>query len=259
MQTCYEIMGLTWRAQSPKQQDALLIGNEVFQQELGISALHQFHADESWCAAVADGVSASNCAEQAATNVLANVQKQWAALRQDRLNFPLIQQQLCEKLANNPSTFGASTTLALVYKTQESQLLKIKHLGDSRIYVYRAGGQNWHCLTSDHTQMEELRRNGELVQGQQYASFYDALTGYFCADSLHEVANEPAQEITLSSHDALLICTDGVHDVLACTQWPNFAPNHDHKSWLTSMKKLLTQHQAYDNVTMVLIRLSNER
>ena len=55
----FEMQALTWRAQPPIQQDAILIGNKVIQHDGLISKRYVYPADEYWCAAVSDGVNSS--------------------------------------------------------------------------------------------------------------------------------------------------------------------------------------------------------
>lgn len=253
----YEIMGFTWQAKPPKQQDAILIADQVFQQKVGISKLYKFSANVPWCVAVADGVNSSPCAEKASVAVLENVKDQWKEHQDKDLDFKEIQHNLCLQLADNPKTTGASSTLALVRSTPVKGQLRIQHLGDSRVYYYCSFYREWKCLTTDHTFLEELRQQGEIDESQNYASIYNGLSGCFCADWLNEVANSPSQRALLLTNNALLICTDGLHDVLGVRLWPYFDKEVTHKEWLTSMKKILSQPDvdAYDNVSMVLLRL----
>lgn len=252
----YEVMGFTWRAKSSKQQDAILIDNKVFQADLGITDLYQYSEFDTWCVAVADGVSSSPRSEKASVTVLDSVRDQWKEHPDSDISFNEIQQRLCQNLADNPKTTGASSTLALVKSTSPKGHLRIQHLGDSRVYAYNSTNSRWQCLTTDHNQLEELRNSETLDKNKEYASMYNALTGYFCADWLHEVFNGFGQEFLLAPFDALLVCTDGVHDVLACEYWPVFDKKITHKKWLTGIKRLLVQQGAYDNVSICLLRFN---
>ena len=77
----------------------------------------------------------------------------------------------------------------------------------------------------------------------------------FCADSLHEVPEFKPQEQYLVEGDVLLICSDGVHDVLECTHWQPLLPEIPLKTWLTEMRNALHQNHAFDNASMILVRL----
>ena len=51
---------------------------------------------------------------------------------------------------------------------------------------------------------------------------------------------------------------DGVHDVLECNQWQPVMPDLTLKTWLLDMKTALHQNHSFDNVSMILIRLTQE-
>lgn len=247
----FEMQGLTWKARSKYQQDAILIENKVIQHDGLISKLYSHSEKEQWCIAVADGISNSPTVDKASYTVL-------KALTQNRKLEPYeaftIQQYLLDQLANKKSSFGASSTLALIHHGTRQGFVTIQHLGDSRVYLFSQHDQKWHCLTRDHNYLEQLRENGEVKEGENYASIYGALLQYFCADPLHEVMDFTTTEEYLTQHDALLVCTDGVHDVMECREWPALKVDMELGAWLLDMKASLDSKQAYDNVSMVLVR-----
>ena len=247
----FEMQGLTWKARSKYQQDAILIENKVIQHDGLITKLYSHSEKEQWCVAVADGISNSPVAEQAAYTVL-------NALMQNKkietCQAFTIQQYLVDQLAHQKNSFGASSTLALIQNNGEQGFVTIQHIGDSRVYLFSQHDQKWHCLTRDHNYLEQLRENGEIKEGGNYASIYGALLQYFCADPLHEVMDFTTAEEFLTQNDALLVCTDGVHDVMECREWPALKVNMELRAWLLNMKASLDSKQAYDNISMVLVR-----
>lgn len=131
----------------------------------------------------------------------------------------------------------------------------IKHLGDSRVYLYRNG---WHCLTKDHSFINELKAQN-LADDSDHASCYGALTGYFCVDELGDesaVTMASQQKIKLEAGECLLLCSDGFCDVLK----GNFLPitkDLPLKEWLNDSIKQLKQSGAkaqLDNVSLVVVR-----
>ena len=135
--------------------------------------------------------------------------------------------------------------------------IQIQHVGDSRVYLFSGHQHKWYALTKDHNFLNEMAENGEIqiIVGQEYASFYYMLNYCFCADSQHEIPEFSPQEEYLTDEDALLICSDGVHDILECDTWQPLLAETSLKTWLMEMKNALYQHHAYDNVSMILIRL----
>ena len=247
----FEMQGLTWKARSKYQQDAILIENKVIQHDGLITKLYSHSEKEQWCVAVADGISNSPVAEQAAYTVLNALTHN---KKIETCQAFTIQQYLVDQLANKKSSFGASSTLALIHHATRQCFLTIQHLGDSRVYLFSQHDQKWHCLTRDHNYLEQLRESGEVKAGENYASIYDALLQYFCADPLHEVMDFTTTEEYLTENDALLVCTDGVHDVMECGEWLPLKADMELRTWLLNIKASLDSKQAYDNVSMVLVR-----
>lgn len=67
----FEMQGLTWKARSKYQQDAILIENKVIQHEMDSSLNYiAILEKEQWCVAVADGISNSPTADKASYTVL---------------------------------------------------------------------------------------------------------------------------------------------------------------------------------------------
>lgn len=249
----FEIQGLTWKGKAPYQQDAMLINDNVIQHNGLITKCHYFNLNAEWCIAVADGVSQSPHAKLAATTILdlssANIQNSTA------LSLVNLQEQFCQALHNIPQSIGSSTTLAFLSHHQ-SQFLNLQYLGNTRAYLFSQQTKQWRCLTHDHTYLEELRKKQLLQEGEQYASIYNALTQFFCADPMHDVTEQPPLEEYLLENEAVVLCSDGVHDILECDQWPLLQPNQSLKEWLLQIKNKLAHSQAYDNVSIVIVRLS---
>ena len=254
----YEMQALTWRAKPPIQQDAILIGSKVIQHDGLISKRYLYQKDADWCAAVSDGISSSPKAELAAQTVLKSVLAQTQV--ENRIQLQKVQEDLSADLAGNTKTYGSSATLAVVTPSSPFGFVNIQHLGDSRVYLFSSHKQYWYALTQDHNFITEMQQNGEveIKENEQYASFYYMLNHCFCADSLHEVPEFSPKEEYLVEGDALLICSDGVHDVLECSHWQPLMPETSLKTWLLEMKTTLHQNHAFDNVSMILIRLTQE-
>ncbi|TXJ10536.1 MAG: serine/threonine protein phosphatase [Acinetobacter sp.] len=257
-QQYFEMQALTWRATQPIQQDAILIGNQVIQHDGLISKRYVYPTHEYWCTAISDGVSRSPKADKASKAVLNSVLAQSQA--KQHVDLQHIQDDLSTALAASSKTYSASATLALVSHASPQGFVKIQHVGDSRVYLFSDCQQKWYALTKDHNFLNEMADNGEIdiIIGQQYASFYYMLSHCFCADSLHEVPEFSPKEQYLTDGDALLICSDGVYDVLQCSDWQPLLPETTLKTWLIEMKNALNQKYAFDNVSMILIRLTKQ-
>ena len=235
---------------NPGQHDALWVGAQGFQQRnLPSSSLDS--DDPCVWAAVADGLADSPHSERASRFVLQALVAHKAAgpLCTARL-VRQVQAELCDALARGPAR-GASTTLALAACSAER--CTVVHVGDSRVYRIAADGQ-WQQLTRDHTQLQRMIDDGEADPGMEYASAYDALEAYLAADGEETDFSIGCCSTRLAPGDALLLCTDGVHDTLGAhlqtLHNPQLAPLAQVQAW----RRAVLQRGAPDNFSMVLVQ-----
>lgn len=107
-----------------------------------------------------------------------------------------------------------STVVALLVDPADSRRGAICHVGDSRVYRVRRGSAE--LLTRDHTIGNQL---SELARGKQAADLKSrkhplahVLTRAIGAEK--KVSGD-WRKIDLADGDRLLVCSDGVHDVVA--------------------------------------------
>lgn len=203
------------------QQDAVLVGGEVWQQDRLAPRKALIEADV--LAALADGVATSPSAQFASRFVLKTlprvmadhpdwVQEGHVAARHVRET----QARLAAELARHPGLRGSSCTLVAAHFV--SGQVVVFNSGDSRAYLRRRDG-SVQQLSRDHTELQRMIDAGEADATTEYASIYDALSDCLIADpheggfSIHRAA------ATLHDGDAVILCTDGVHDVLGEAPW----------------------------------------
>lgn len=247
------VQALTWRAKAPKQQDSLLMSNgddiaRIISHNSLISHTYQF-SQQDFILAVADGIASSPYSGLVSQKLLFLLDKQF---KEQAISFQELQNQLNDYFIKEKYQ-GAGSTLAMVHYQTQHQYFEIRHLGDSRVYHFNKQNNQWTTLTQDHTYLNELKQEIPLDNNQEYASSYDILYHYFCIDDGYRISYFAPQYLKLNTGDYLLLCTDGVHDVLSCEYW--LAPHTDDlKSWLIAMQKLLHSKGAWDNITMILLK-----
>lgn len=149
--------------------------------------------------------------------------------------------------ANATGRQGMTTTLVTVAVGGGTAF--IGHVGDSRAYLVR-GGQ-LRQLTEDHSMVNELIRTGALAPAEAEKSQYrNVITR---AVGLYPNARVDTLAVELLDGDRLLLCTDGLHDLVApgimlkLLQMPN----------LTQSVDALIQHAlekgGKDNITAIVI------
>lgn len=256
------------------QQDAFFFVDDYYQEALGITPVHQ--CDDAFCLAVSDGVSQSDFSQVASLAAMKTVKQLWQTYL-DNPNQSAVMDisKIYEKVATLPKRFyGASATLALVYRAfakdnHTHSSVVIKHIGDSRVYHFSAMTKTWRCITRDHNLLNQLidekaGNENRQVDFSEYnqvgmASPLYALTDCLIADS--DLENNPmpaydSQTLKVSSADCLVICTDGVHDLVPCEEWQSIDKHTDLQAWLKQLRKQIyaSKGRAYDNATAILVR-----
>jgi len=260
------------------QQDAFFFVDDYYQEALGITPVRQ--CDDAFCVAVSDGVSQSDFSQVASLKAMKTVKQLWQTYL-DNPNQSAVMDisKIYEKVATLPKRYyGASATLALIYRTfandnQANSSVVIKHIGDSRVYHFSAMTKTWRCITRDHNLLNQLidekaeNENrqadfGEYNQDGMASPMY-ALTDCLIADSDLDSNPMPAydsQTLKVSSGDCLVICTDGVHDLVFCNEWQGIDKHTNLQAWLKQLRKQIyaSEGRAYDNATAILVRFESQ-
>lgn len=256
------------------QQDAFFFVDDYYQEALGITIVRQ--CDDAFCVAVSDGVSQSDFSQVASLKAMKTVKQLWQTYL-DNPNQSAVMDisKIYEKVATLPKRYyGASATLALVYRTfakgnPSNSSVVIKHIGDSRVYHFSAATKTWRCITRDHNLLNQLVDEKAAMENRQadfseynqngMASPMYALTDCLIADSDLDSNPMPAfenQTLAVSSGDCLVVCTDGVHDLVFCNEWQGIDKHTDLQEWLKRLRKQIyaSKGRAYDNATAILVR-----
>ena len=256
------------------QQDAFFFVDDYYQEALGITPVHR--CDDALCVAVSDGVSQSDFSQVASLKAMKTAKQLWQTYL-DNPNQSAVMDisKIYEKVATLPKRYyGASATLALVYRAfakdnHTHSSVVIKHIGDSRVYHFSAMTKTWRCITRDHNLLNQIVDEQAAAENRQadfseynqdgMASPMYALTDCLIADS--DLDNNPmpaydSQTLAVSSGDCLVVCTDGVHDLVLCDEWQGIDKHTDLQEWLKQLRKQIyaSKGRAYDNATAILVR-----
>ena len=240
--------GTDWRF--PVQQDALWNSVEVIQSRNLHPAGLQTQADVV-SLAVADGLGGTPHAERASRAVL----EELAAAIPGGVTFDKglvrrIHGRLCDRLAYG-ETIGSATTLAAVQIQGEQ--CSVMNVGDSRVYRLSVQGE-WQQLSRDHTVLNGMIARGEAEEGEEYANVYNTLDSCLAADSedtdfdIHHCATP------FLPGDALLLCTDGVHDTLDSASLQQLiVPGTSALAQAQILRKAVIRAGAPDNFSLIFI------
>jgi protein phosphatase len=113
----------------------------------------------------------------------------------------------------DPKLRGYGTTLSLACGVGEHWL--IAHVGDSRVYLFRAGGLIQ--VTHDHTVAQELADRGIIDQRQVHLHKLRNRLTRLLGDQVEGVSAD-LEQIKMRDGDTLLLCSDGLTEMVAGEQ-----------------------------------------
>jgi protein phosphatase len=116
---------------------------------------------------------------------------------------------ITQQAAEDPRLWRMGTTMTMAYNL--GQELLVAHVGDSRAYHFRGG--ELRQLTRDHTMAEKLIELGEVSRDEAIAQrLRHVLTNALGRDGRDVQVD--VQRLQLSDGDSLLLCTDGLTDMV---------------------------------------------
>jgi protein phosphatase len=111
--------------------------------------------------------------------------------------------------SHHPEFSGMGTTFTMAFTSNWNVF--VVHAGDSRCYLFRHG--TLRQLTTDHTLVEALIRRGALRPEDAARHLYRHVVVNVVGGTSPEIQGE-VQRADLQPDDVLLLCTDGVTDML---------------------------------------------
>jgi protein phosphatase len=256
-------------ASNDLQQDAFFFLDNWYQEDLGVMVVTPVVAP--FCLAVSDGVASSYYSQHCSKAVVKAITRLWhdqKDISSDSIH------ELINQTKHSSKRHGAAATLAMVAcELNSNGTIKaiITHVGDSRVYRLPEDGSQWQCLTRDHNLLNELIDQQAQEQGRK-AEFSDynregmagslySITECFALTSDDNYLSSEALEgsscqIDVNSGDCILVCTDGIHDLVPSHHWQPVSAETDLQRWLITLKNQVydSDGNAYDNGTAILVR-----
>ena len=217
---------------------------------------------------VADGVGGRASGEVASREALINLlelalqtpdwqfrwgdeEKQTVAWRmQDR--FRRVNSALLEQGFDNADLDGMCTTMTAAMTHGKD--LVIGHVGDSRAYLLRQG--KLQRLTRDHTLAEQLLEEGEDIQNANLRKTFGNVLVQAVGGSYVDFRPD-VFHFTLEDRDSLLLCTDGLTDMVDDVLISSVLEDSDSaQSGCRKLVELALAGGGRDNVTVVVARYS---
>jgi serine/threonine protein phosphatase PrpC len=165
----------------------------------------------------------------------------------------LANKAIYEAANSNAGWQGMGTTVAAVVINKNR--LSIAHVGDSRVYLVRAG--DIEQLTDDHSIVyEQVKRELLTREEAQKSEIRNLLTKALGIASDVEV---DISELTLSSGDILVLCTDGLNSMVSDDDILTLAVStKDPAAVCDSMVELANEQGGKDNITVIVGYVRNK-
>lgn len=145
------------------------------------------------------------------------------------------------------------TTVALIaFETEPIGRAAIAYIGDSRVYRLRDGAAE--LLTRDHSVGAELDARVGGALGGRFADRANPLAHVLTrAIGIAPKVEIAWRKIDLKPHDAFLVCTDGVHDVLATDELSQIIGADDLAGAAKRLEDEIVRKGAPDNYSFILM------
>jgi PPM family protein phosphatase len=156
-------------------------------------------------------------------------------------------QQVLDEAARQPALRRMGSTVTLAF--HHGRELFVAHVGDSRAYLGR--GRGLHRMTRDHTQFAELARRGHRPEGEGTERLRHTLTNAIGAG--HPGVTADIVRTELEEGDRLLLCTDGLTDMLASEEIADIlAEKSEPAAACDCLVERANERGGRDNITVVV-------
>jgi protein phosphatase len=155
-------------------------------------------------------------------------------------------------ISKDQNRSGMGTTLSACL--MQNGNLKIVHVGDSRVYLIRK--QKLSLLTKDQTYVQSLIDNNEITLEESRTHPQKSLL-LQAIDGISEVIAE-IKEISLELGDRIILCSDGLSNVVRDEEILNAVKSFDNVGAVSSLIEKALEHGAPDNVTVVVADVVSE-
>lgn len=147
------------------------------------------------------------------------------------------------------ANFGMGTTLVIA--VVHNKKLYIAHIGDSRAYILRMGGIN--RITTDHSYIEELLRNGNLTMKE--AEHHPQKNIITRALGCFEKVEVDTYTCNVKENDIFILCTDGLTNMVEEEEIKKIVLENDDPD--IACRKLVdraNESGGEDNITVIVFK-----
>ena len=203
--------------------------------------------------AVADGMGGHEAGEVASKMVVENLGAAPMVFVQDGLKglrgiIRFINKKVREESKRREKKMGTTLVGAVIENYQAT----IFNIGDSRAYLFRHG--SLHRITRDHSLVQNKIDSGEITEEEALKD--EDRHKITMAIGLREEVKPDFYSLKLTEGDLLLLCTDGLHDMLKDDEIEEIIKKYGRLSDIAGeLVKRANEKGGKDNVTVIVARI----
>jgi protein phosphatase len=206
---------------------------------------------------VADGMGGSEGGQFASQIAIESVQKIYSNTEggpQECLlaAFRVAHEQVLHKAHETPALHGMGTTLTAFAVVEDH--LYYAHVGDSRLYMLRAG--KLRLLTHDHSLVARLVASGVVraEDAETHPQKHVLTAAIGATDNIQP--DFPEQPLLLEESDTLLVCTDGLWGQVKDAEIAQILGAMSPQLACSALVKLAKDRGGPDNITVQVLRVA---
>ncbi len=216
---------------------------------------------EPYLFAVADGMGGYAAGEiasrstikafEAATHSLRHEQEEQNIVNVLREAFAKANAHVYKMAVSNDKYAGMGTTMTALYLPGNGEAYCC-HIGDSRLYLYRDG--QLRQVTRDHTFVADLQEQGKITSEEAFVHPQRHIL--LQAMGVDEKINCDCLHLFLQPRDRLLLCSDGLSDMLRDREIADIIGAEDLQLAADKLLEQSLDNGGRDNVSLILIDLA---
>ena len=213
--------------------------------------------------AVADGMGGYAAGEIASRSTIKDFEAATHSLRheQEEQNIRKVMLEAFDKAnthvfkmaVSNESYSGMGTTMTALYLPGDGHGYCC-HVGDSRLYLFR--NDKLEQLTHDHTLVADLKEQGKITDEEAFV--HPQRNILLQALGVEETVNADFFSFRLQEGDRLLLCSDGLSDMLRAAEISRIIGCADPEQAADKLLEQSLDNGGRDNVSLILIDLTTQ-
>lgn len=239
-----------------RNEDALLLNGQMHQGSIRLEQTINANAGEPMVFAVADGMAGSPHPHVGSALLLLLLHESFKKSADTSISLRerlLALQDLYVEHSQKRKCHGTAATLAGIVITD--RLVQVFNVGDSRVYGIKNGIIRQ--LSKDHTELADMIESGEIASmpvKDAPSSFLEP-SSFYMADTMHSLARVYVRNVRLDEVDSILICSDGLIDVLDDDEIGKAA-----QAGIDSLHAAISKarkRKGFDDITLCLVQPGN--